>query len=84
MNRDEIAAFKAQLSGSGWVEAGSSWEWVKGQWRVVFDTSSWLELYVGTSRSHDVPIPSRSELAAWTVNHIEYVLDLEQQLLDRP
>lgn len=63
---------KAALATAGWTPAeASDWEWTKGPRTVVFDTSSWLEVYVGGRRTDDVPMPIEPGQEASTIARIE-------------
>ena len=63
-----------ELISKGWEQkTPDAWELEKGEWRVVFDTSSWMEIgSTKTPRIFDVPVPE-TRLVTWTVNLIEHL-----------
>jgi|GEM_PF-3024232 len=73
MKPDDVALTQALLK-AGWTETKTqAWSFEKGDWRVVYDTSSWLEVgTLQTPRIFDVPVP-REGLETWTVNLIEHL-----------
>jgi hypothetical protein len=81
MELERHREFKSALAARGWARADArGWKWVKGSRSLVFDTSSWLMLFVRGQRSHDVAVPSERRLDAWTLNLIDYLLDLEERV----
>lgn len=77
MNRpEEITKFKLALIEAGWEPAKSelatAWTFSKGECEIVFDTSSWLELYVGEHRlpDSDTPVPASGDIQT-TIDRIE-------------
>jgi hypothetical protein len=70
--------FVGLLHEKGWQEV-RPFEYRKGEWALVFDTSSWLE--VGTKsnpRVFDVSVPD-DHRADWTVNLIEHLCRSEDE-----
>ena len=63
------------LVGRGWKTTGSnSWSLEKGEWRIVYDTSSWIEIgSIKTPRIFDVPILRDGNYEEWTINLIEHL-----------
>lgn len=70
-----MADFMRILEESGWME-DSPGQLVKGTWRIVFDTSSWMVL--ANPRTIDVAIPDEYH-SKWTVNLIEHLLRSEDE-----
>ena len=67
------------LKNSGWSEQ-RPFTYRKGNWVVVFDTSSWLE--VGTEKNpriFDVPTPESGK-EQWTLNLIEHLCKTDDEL----
>ncbi|SFJ34683.1 hypothetical protein [Jannaschia pohangensis] len=78
MNAD---AFADRLRAVGYVDDGSAWVLRRGTRRIVFDTSSWMELeIVGVGRIFDVPVPEPSIGADWTLNLIEHLFATSERL----
>ncbi len=72
------ARFIRLLKKAGWTQI-ESWEYAKGNWRVLFDTSSWMIVSTGSNpRTSDVHVPGGSE-AGWTVNLIEHLCKIEDE-----
>ena len=74
--------FRSHMSECGWRPDDSGWSWTKGSWEVVFDTSSWLDLFLDGKPCCPVPVPAQQDLDGWTVKHIEYIFRLEQRALE--
>jgi len=67
------------LKENGWTEVKEDWEFRKGNWVVLRDTSSWW--MVGTNlnpRVFDVHEPMEFE-AKWTANLIEHLCKMEDE-----
>ncbi|WP_159981105.1 hypothetical protein [Roseobacter cerasinus] len=65
------------LIAAGWTEDRAQ-TLRKGNWIVVFDTSSWMILATDTTpRVYDVPVPQSdsANLTQWTVGLIEHLLE---------
>ena len=72
-------SFEELLKKSGWSEC-APFVYRKANWRVVFDTSSWLE--VGTDqnpRIFDVPVPEAGR-EQWTLNLINHLCKTDDEL----
>jgi len=72
-------AFAERLEQSGWIKEGP-FGYRKGSWRIVIDTSSWME--VGTDRTQrifDVPMPD-ADREQWTMNLIEHLCKTDDEL----
>jgi hypothetical protein len=68
----------SRLKAKGWSETGLS-EYAKGNWRVGFDTSSWMIVSTEhNERVFDVHVPGNYE-SAWTVNLIEHLCQMEDE-----
>lgn len=77
MRADDLDVVR-KLKAKGWTETGL-WEYAKGEWKVLFDTSSWMILSTGNNeRVFDVHVPTTYE-AAWTVNLIEHLCRMEDE-----
>lgn len=54
---EDDAEFWGELKYKGWVESkNSSWKnscWVKSNWRIQFDNSTWIEIYVNDDRKNN-------------------------------
>ncbi len=73
--------FDQLLKDNGWSENGP-WQFKKGDWRLVFDTSFWIE--VGTIRNQrifDIPVPECGK-EAWTLKLIEHLCATDDQIQD--
>ena len=76
-------SFPNFLKENGWVEETPNVKYSKGDWMVVFDTSSWME--VGTSKTprvFDVPAPE-SNRAQWTLNLIVHLCQTDDRINGR-
>ena len=74
----EYEALVRRLKARGWTEM-AMWEYAKGDWRVLFDTSSWM--IVSTKNNpivFDVHVPGDYE-SAWTANLIEHLCRMEDE-----
>ena len=69
----------ALLQEQGWSRIEGGYGVSKGSWQVHMDTSSWLVITTDQNkRVFDVHVPSDYE-AAWTLNLIEYVCQLDDE-----
>ena len=71
--------FPEYLSQKGWTELARLWTYEKGDWKIQFDTSSWM--IVETKNNpyvFDVHVPGEYE-SGWTVNLIEHLCKLEDE-----
>lgn len=69
--------FGEALKAAGWMEVIPYVEFRRGDQRLVFDTSSWIEVGTATNpRIFDVPVP-KPDRAGWTINLIEHLLAAE-------
>jgi hypothetical protein len=74
------SSFGVALRAAGWSEITSNVVYEKGAWRIVFDTSSWMEVgTLHTPRIFDVPVPE-PRLESWTLNLIEHLCAKDDQL----
>jgi len=74
----EYEALVRRLKVRGWTET-AMWEYAKGDWRVLFDTSSWM--IVSTKNNpivFDIHVPGDYE-SAWTANLIEHLCRMEDE-----
>ena len=73
-------SFINSLLESGWKEIRESVEYRKGDWILIFDTSSWIEIgTISHSRIFDVPLPdSRHE--KWCIKLIEHLCTTQDSL----
>jgi hypothetical protein len=71
-----VEEFAGVLVKNGWIE-DSPGQFVKGTWRIIFDTSSWLVL--ANPRTIDVAVPDEYH-SRWTVNLIQHLLWSEEEL----
>lgn len=68
------------LKGAGWSEVSQFNYYVKGNWQITFDTSTWM--HVGTTRNErvfDVPVPEAA-LERWTINLIDHLLTTDDRI----
>ena len=68
-----------KLKEAGWTEISRSLEYKKGDWEIIFDTSSWME--IGSKRNpriFDVHVPGEYE-EEWTVNLIEHLCRIDDE-----
>lgn len=73
-------SFGEALKAAGWTEVTPFFEYNKGRWRIVFDTSSWMELGTDTNpRVFDVPVPEKA-FVTWTLNLIDHLLKTDDML----
>jgi hypothetical protein len=71
--------FEDVLKNAGWNEYKPH-EYHKGYWRIVFDTSSWMEVgRVRSPRIFDVPIPETG-MEQWTLNLINHLCKTDDDL----
>ncbi len=77
-----LDALKVELGRRDWTPATDrhGWVWVKGRWKVVFDTSSWLEIYSGSYRVYEVPVLQERH-ADWTLQLIGHLLTLHDEAI---
>ena len=65
--------FDDYLEQKGWTE------YTKGDWKIHFDTSSWMIVETkGNPRVFDVHVPGDYE-SGWTVNLIEHLCKMEDE-----
>jgi hypothetical protein len=72
-------SFAELLTNAGWSEH-EPFTYRKGNWIIVFDTSSWLE--VGTDKNprvFDVPVPEDGK-AEWTLSLINHLCKTDDEL----
>ena len=68
-----LEKFIGLLKEKGWREERRIWEYRKGEWTIIFDTSHWMEVgTINNPRVFDVPVPGGSE-TRWTINLIEHL-----------
>lgn len=73
-------SFGEALKASGWLVVTPFVEFKKGRWRIVFDTSNWMEVGTDTNpRVFDVPLPEK-HLITWTLNLIDHLLSTDDAL----
>jgi hypothetical protein len=71
------------LEAAGWREVVPYVEFRKNQRKIIFDTSSWMELSNDTnSRIFDVPVPEPGR-EGWTLNLIEHLFAAEEAITKR-
>lgn len=73
-------SFTDALIKDGWVEEVKGVIYTKSGRKIIFDTSSWME--IGTERTEkvfDVPVPSK-ELEAWSLNLINHLCETDERL----
>jgi hypothetical protein len=71
--------FTDDLKQKGWTEIAKLWEYAKGDWRIQFDTSSWMIVATKSNpRVFDVHVPGDYE-SRWTVNLIEHLCSMEDE-----
>ena len=67
------------LEHRGWTVGRRGFDFLKGNWRVFFDTSSWMILETEHNpRTMDVAVPDDYR-AGWTVNLIEHLASMEDE-----
>jgi hypothetical protein len=67
-----------ELKAKGWTEKGMGW-YVKGDWAVEMDTSSWMIVSTKSNpRIFDVHVPSAYE-SGWTANLIDHLCAMEEE-----
>ena len=70
--------FGEALKAAGWTEVIPDAEFTRGDQRLVFDTSSWIEVGTVTNpRIFDVPVP-HPDRAGWTINLIDHLFAAEE------
>lgn len=70
--------FLNALKENNWIEVSYDWEYRKGEWIILRDTSSWWMIETTSiSRVFDFPEPN-DHTAPWTVNLIEHLCSLEE------
>jgi hypothetical protein len=68
-----------ELKASGWTEIARDGQYVKGDWRIDFDTGHWMIVATKDNpRVLDVPAP-RNDVARWTVGLIEHLCQIEDE-----
>lgn len=73
--------FGEALKSAGWTEAIPFVEFRRGDQRLVFDTSNWIEVGTATNpRIFDVPVP-KPDRANWTINLIDHLFAAEEAKL---
>ena len=73
-------SFTDFLENNGWKEKQSSVEYIKGNWVVIFDTGSWMEIgTIKNPRVFDVPVPDESKMQ-WTLNLIEHLCKTDEKI----
>lgn len=78
MPKDDLDRFLAALRRGGWKEEESDWVLTKGHWKVLVDTSSWVQLQCGDVYAIDIHVPGEYE-TSWTLNLIEHLCRLEDE-----
>ena len=67
------------LKENEWIEVKEDWEYRKGNWVVLRDTSSWWIICTKSNpRVFDIHEPSEYE-SKWTVNLIEHLCKMEDE-----
>ncbi|MHA3916504.1 hypothetical protein [Halovulum sp. GXIMD14793] len=70
---EDMYAFIDHMKSRGWVNGKHQYELLKGDWIILFDTSSWIEVGTRTEpRVFDVPVPAKN-LMQWTENLISHL-----------
>jgi hypothetical protein len=68
------------LKEDGWRE--NNYRHEKGDWIVVFDTSSWLEIGTkNTPRIFDIPAPTDIVSARWTLKLITHLCQTNDEII---
>ena len=76
----KLNAFVEHMRSHGWVTGKSQFELLKGDWKIVFDTSSWIEVSTKqAARIFDVPVPDKY-LVQWTENLIRHLCESSDAL----
>jgi hypothetical protein len=71
--------FGDDLKRKGWTEITALWEYVKGDWKIDFDTGHWMIVSTRNNpRVFDVSAPREFE-SAWTVNLIEHLCRIDDE-----
>jgi hypothetical protein len=71
--------FADELEQNGWTVMSDSWGYEKGEWKLYYDTSSWMILETKTNpRVFDIHVPGEYE-SHWTVNLIEHLCRMEDE-----
>jgi hypothetical protein len=71
--------FANDLTNRGWTDSRPLSDYAKGNWSIVFDTSSWMIVSTECNpRVFDVPVPGQNE-SRWTVNLIEHLCRMEDE-----
>ncbi|MGY8770967.1 MAG: hypothetical protein ACKVH8_21360 [Pirellulales bacterium] len=79
MGVTQLSYFLDELVTRGWSESDTPYVLVKGSWRVVIDTSSWVEVQTSQNeRVFDVCVPDENR-SEWTINLIEYLCSLDDE-----
>jgi hypothetical protein len=70
--------FELVLKRKGWRTVASG-HLTKGDWRIIFDTSTWMVLQTASNpRTFDVAVPDPYR-SGWTVNLIEHLARIEDE-----
>ncbi len=71
--------FADDLKQKGWIKAAELRDYEKGDWRISFDSSSWMMVETKNNpRVFDVHVPGDYE-SGWTVNLIEHLCKMEDE-----
>lgn len=71
--------FADDLKAKGWVEGSHTADYTKGEWQILFDTSSWIIVSTKDNpRVFDVHVPGEYE-SGWAVNLIEHLCQMEDE-----
>jgi len=71
--------FVDELKKAGWKDTFRAMEFQKGEWKVLFDTSSWMIVENKSNpRVFDVHVPNEYE-SRWTLNLIEHLCRMEDE-----
>ena len=72
--------FVEHMKSQGWLIGKNQYELLKDDWKIFFDTSSWIEVSTKqASRIFDVPVPEK-HLVKWTENLILHLCESSDKL----
>lgn len=77
---EKLNAFVDHMQIHGWLSGKNRFELLKDDWRIVFDTSSWIEVSTKqAARVFDGPVPDK-HLVQWTENLIRHLCESSDEL----